>query len=142
MILTRSALEALRRVVLTTVVVAGLSLSACSSGLTPAIKRDITFKIEDRRPALVTCYERVLSFNPTLQASVMVAFEVREDTRRFRSIRIKDGERIDPDLERCLITQLSEIELDRAPDVRVETILPVEFSPLAPEFDSFDDDLR
>ncbi|MEL7239252.1 MAG: hypothetical protein AAGK78_10340, partial [Planctomycetota bacterium] len=112
--------------------VLGLALSTgCASGLTTELKRDITFKVQDRRVALVDCYTRALAFNPTLKADMLVAFEIREETKRFRSVRLKQGAGISPDLERCVIEELRDIQLDKAPDVRVEATLPVDFTPLA-----------
>ena len=73
------------------VVLAAASLSACGSSLSNELKREITFKVQDRRVALVDCYTRALALNPTLQAEMLVAFEIREETTRFRSVRLKEG---------------------------------------------------
>ena len=130
-----------------TLMTAGLALTSlavgCGGGLSNQIKRDITFKVQDRRPALVDCYTRALALNPTLQADMMVAFEIKEDTRRFRSVRVKEGGGVSPDLERCLIEELRDIQLDTAPDTKVETSLPVQFTPVGAGGgldDDFDDD--
>ncbi len=124
-------------------------VAACGGGLSSAIKRDITFKVQDRQPALTDCYSRALALNPTLQADMLVAFEVREETRRFRSVRVKEGAGVSPDLERCLIEELRDIQLDKAPDVKVEATLPVQFTPtggvstgVGDDMGDFDDDLK
>ncbi len=111
-------------------VLTAASLSACASGLSSELKREITFKVQDRRVALVDCYTRALALNPTLQAEMLVAFEIREETTRLRSVRLKEGAGISPELERCLIEELRDIQLDKAPDVKVETVLPVQFTPI------------
>ena len=104
--------------------------SGCASGLTPELKRHITFKVEDRRVALVDCYTRALALNPTLQADMVIAFEIREETKRLRSVRVKQGAGISPDLERCIVEELRDVQLDKAPDVRIQSELPVQFTPM------------
>ena len=115
-----------------------LAFTACGGSLAPEVKRDITFKVQDRRVALVDCYTRALAFNPTLQADMLVAFEVREGSKQFRSVRLKQGAGISPDLERCVVTELRDIRLDKAPGVRVETTLPVQFTPMVADDGGFD----
>lgn len=109
----------------------GVVGSSCAAGLTPQLKQHITGKVESQRPALEACYTRALSLNPTLQADLLVAFEIQADSNRFRSVRLKKGAGVSPGLERCLVEALREITLDQRPDVRILSELPVRFTPMA-----------
>lgn len=106
---------------------AALCVAACKSGQDPAVRNAIGAKLESAQPAIQACYQKSLTTNRKLRGMVVAQMAVL-DSGQFTDISFRRDEPNDPVLRFCVIQQLAQLKLDKAPGKRIQLdSVPIKF---------------
>ena len=116
----------------TTIVIAAVVLSsglaACAKpGMSPAVRTEITTKLQATQTPIQECYQRQLTVNRKLQGMVVAQAAIQPDGS-FSEVTLRRDEPADPVLKFCVVQELAKIKLDKPMGERVvlESI-PIKF---------------
>jgi hypothetical protein len=101
---------------------------ACKTGADPAIRADISAKLQSAQNPIQQCYQRQLTSNRKLRGMVVVQMAAHPETGQFIDISTRRDEPHDPVLRYCIVQALAKLKLDKPPGRRVEiTSVPIRF---------------
>src|SRR3954470_24204299 len=99
--------------ILIAAVVLSSGLAACAKpGMSPAVRTEITTKLQATQTPIQECYKRQLTTNRKLQGMVVVQAAVQPDGS-FSEITLRRDEPADPVLKFCIVQEIAKIKLDK-----------------------------
>jgi hypothetical protein len=104
------------------------ALPACAKkGMTPAVRTEISAKLETTQQPIQACYARLITANRKLRG-MMVAQATIQPDGQFAEVTLRRDEPADPVLRFCVVSELAKLKLDKAPGERivVESV-PIKF---------------
>lgn len=106
-----------------------IAVAACAStGMTPALRRDLELKMHAAESPIIACYEQALETNPDLHGKMTLKFKIRENTNALSNLQIGASELKHPGVEECVTRAASAIRLARATESEIDGAYPLEFS--------------
>lgn len=105
------------------------SLAAgCRTGADPALRADISAKLQSAQAPIQACYQKSLTTNRKLRGMYVVSLAANAETGQFQDIALRRDEPGDPVLRYCVIGELAKLKLDMPPGARVEVeSIPIKF---------------
>jgi len=104
------------------------TVAACKTGADPAIRTDISAKLQQAQSPIQACYQRQLTTNRKLRGMVVIQMAAHAETGQFIDINTLRDEPADPVLRYCIVQELAKLKLDKPPGKRVEiTSVPMRF---------------
>ena len=100
----------------------------CKTGADPAVRADISAKLQRAQDPIQACYQRSLTTNRKLRGMMVVSLAAAPDTGAFTDIALRRDEPNDPVLRYCVKQELAKLRLDKPPGKRVEIdSVPIRF---------------
>jgi len=113
--------------------IAASGAAGCKSGADPAIRADISAKLQSAQAPIQACYQKSLTTNRKLRGMYVIQLAAAADTGQFSEIVLRRDEPQDPVLRFCVTQQLAKLKLDKPPGKRVEVeSIPIKFEPSNP----------
>lgn len=101
---------------------------ACKTGVDPAMRADISAKLQSAQTPIQQCYQRQLTTNRKLRGMVVVQAAAHAETGQLIDVSTRRDEPNDPVLRYCVVQELGKLKLDKPPGQRVEiTSVPIRF---------------
>lgn len=102
--------------------------SGCRTGADPALRADISAKLQSAQSPIQACYQKSLTTNRKLRGMYVVSLAANAETGQFQDISLRRDEPGDPVLRYCVIGELAKLKLDKPPGHRVEIeSIPIKF---------------
>jgi hypothetical protein len=105
------------------------TLAACAKAeMTPALRADISAKVQSAQQPITECYQKSLTTNRKLRGMMVTTFALAPKSGQFTDITLRRDEPNDPVLRYCVVQELAKLHVDKAPDSRlvVESV-PIRF---------------
>jgi hypothetical protein len=118
------------RAILKVALGASLLAAACSNtGLGGAVRTDITARMETTRDPIAACYATRLKANRKLKGLIVLAVTAEAKTGQFTEVKIRRDELGDPDLNDCVVAEVSKLKLEQPTKSPVQFEYPLQFAP-------------
>lgn len=106
-----------------------LPMLACAgSGLGQEARKDVTTQMTAAEPNLNTCYQSALARNRKTQGSLTLSIVAENGTGKFTQVAIEKSDVGDPELERCVVDQVSALKLAKPTKTNLQVEYPVRFA--------------
>ncbi len=112
--------------------VSACSLAACGgSGTGKAVREGVSAQMLTIQSPIAKCYEEALTRSRQLRGQMILSFRIEPKTGKFQEARVASSELPDPQLERCVLAEVSKLVLPKPQKtvVGIDTY-PLRFSPL------------
>lgn len=110
--------------------VLALALAACSrTGQGPAVRNDITARMQTIVAPVQMCYAVALEKNRKLRGMMVLSFRAAPTTGQFDQIMITRDEVGDPQVRTCVIEQVGKLKLETPQKTAVSVSYPINFQP-------------
>ncbi|HEX5060550.1 MAG TPA: AgmX/PglI C-terminal domain-containing protein [Kofleriaceae bacterium] len=115
-----------------TLFIAAVSLSALAGacakqGMTPAVRNEITAKLQSTQTPIQQCYARQLATNRKLAGMVVAQAAIAPDGQ-FGEVSLRRDEPADPVLRFCVVQEIAKLKLDKPTGERVVLdSIPIKF---------------
>ena len=87
--------------------------------MTPALRTDITAKVQGAQTPITQCYQKSLTTNRKLRGMMVATFAVAPKTGQFTDITLRRDEPNDPVLRYCVVQELAKLHVDKPPGDRL-----------------------
>lgn len=114
-----------------TLLLAGASaLAACkSAGLGPETRADITAQMKLAEGPIQTCYAEALKRNRRLRGVISLRLTAEASTGQFKNVSVLHDEPRDPDVTRCVVTEVGKLKLGKPTSSAVLIDQPIRLAP-------------
>ncbi|MEZ4399550.1 MAG: AgmX/PglI C-terminal domain-containing protein [Kofleriaceae bacterium] len=113
-----------------TLIAAAASLAACSrTGTGPAVRTDITARMQSIQGPIQQCYADRLQQNRKLRGMMVVTFRAAPGSGQFSDLTVSRDEPGDPALRQCVLTQVATLKLATPQRTAVTIAYPIDFQP-------------
>lgn len=99
-----------------------------ATGLGQGVRADVRARMATLEQPVARCYEEALKRNRKLRGSMLVAFVAASGTGKFSDVRVVRSDVADPDLERCVVEQVSSLTLTAPQKSQIAVEYPFEFA--------------
>jgi hypothetical protein len=97
-----------------------LALAACGgSGLSSAVRDDITARMTSAQAPIATCYGDALKGNHKLKGTMVLQFAAAPSTGQFGEISVAHDDLGDAKLRDCVIAEVGKLKLDKPQSTKV-----------------------
>jgi hypothetical protein len=118
----------LHRTFAATVLAGSVAAGCAGTGLGDEARADIRARMGSIQEPISRCYETALTRNRKLRGSMLVAFVAAHETGKFTDVRIARSDVPDPELERCVIAQVSTLKLAKPTKTKLQIEYPFDFA--------------
>jgi hypothetical protein len=106
-----------------------LPMFGCAgSGLGKEVRQDVTTQMTAAEPNLNTCFQAALARNRKVQGSITLGIVAENGTGKFTKVAVEKSDVGDPELERCVIEQVSALKLAKPTKTNLKLEYPVRFT--------------
>ena len=113
------------------VMVALATSAACSnSGSGPAVRADITARMQTTSDVISACYAEALTRNRKLAGMIMLSITAAPDSGAFTNVTTVRDEVGDTTLRQCVIAEVSKLKLSQPQKTNVDIRYPLTFAPV------------
>lgn len=107
-----------------------LALAACAkTGTGPAVRADITARMQSVQAPIAACYKKALIANRKLKGTVILDFKTKPGTGEFTGITVTRDEIGDAGLQQCVVAQVGGLKLATPQKTAVQVSYPIHFAP-------------
>ena len=108
--------------------VALLTGGCASAGFGEEVRADVRARMASAADPLSRCYEQALGRNRHLQGTMVLSIVAAKETGQFGEVTVSRSELPDPELERCVVAEVSALKLSRPTTARVSFEYPLQFA--------------
>lgn len=119
------------KLLVATLITASVSLVAgCSKvGSGPAVRNDITARMQSASGPISSCYSEALRRNRKLAGMMMLSFVAEPGTGKFTRIDVARDEIGDTPLRQCVLAEVGRLALETPQKTNVDVRYPIQFTP-------------
>ncbi len=103
-------------------------LGCAGSGLGQAVRQDVTTQMTAAEPNLNTCFQAALARNRKVQGSITLGIVAESGTGKFTQVAVEKSDVGDPELEKCVVEQVSTLKLATPTKTQLKVEYPVRFT--------------
>jgi len=118
------SLKGLALLALATAVAGGCA----GTGFGQETRADVTARMGSIKEPLGRCYGDALTRNRRLQGSMVLAIVADHGTGKFSQVSVARSDVPDPELERCVIEQVSTLKLEKPTKTKLQVEYPLELT--------------
>ena len=107
----------------------GLGLGCGKTGLGDNVRKDIAARMQTVQDPITGCYRDALQRDRKLRGQMVVSFSATAKTGQFQDVRVTRNDLRDPELDRCVIEQVSSLALAQPQKTTVSASYPLDFAP-------------
>ena len=106
------------------------SAAGCkSSGMGTAVRNDVSLRMASVSTPIAACYEEALKRNRKLKGRMVVSFRTEPGSGKFIGVTVTENQVQDPELENCVVGQVSTLALAQPTKTSVSITYPLNFTP-------------
>ncbi|MDX2018663.1 MAG: AgmX/PglI C-terminal domain-containing protein [Deltaproteobacteria bacterium] len=103
--------------------------SGCAgSGFDKAVRTDVESRMTTAQPKFGDCYAEALKRNRKATGTVVVSFVAKANSGKFEDVKVVRSDIGDPQLDKCVIDQISGLTLEKPVKNQVLVEYPIAFS--------------
>jgi hypothetical protein len=103
-------------------------LGCAGSGLGKEVRQDVSTQMTAAEPNLNTCFQAALARNRKVQGTITLGIVAESGTGKFTKVAVQKSDVGDPELERCVIEQISTLKLTKPTKTNLQVEYPVKFT--------------
>ena len=104
------------------------ALSSCAgSGFSTAVRSDVQARMTSVQPKFADCYAKALKRNRKVEGTVVVSFVAKANSGKFEEVRVVRSDIADPELDMCVVKEISDLKLDKPAKNQVAVEYPIAF---------------
>lgn len=106
-------------------------LTACGgAGLSADVRTDVAARMATAQQPISSCYADALKSNRKLRGMIVLTFAAAPSTGEFTDIVIQHDELGDQNLQRCVVTEVAKLKLQKPQSTRIAvSSYPLHFEP-------------
>jgi hypothetical protein len=106
------------------------ALGACkSAGMGPEAHADIAAQMRKAEGPIQACYADALKQNRRLRGRISTRLTAEGGTGQFKNVNVLRDEPADPELTRCVVTELGKLKLDKPTKTSLLVDQPINLMP-------------
>lgn len=105
-----------------------LASGCAGSGFDKAVRKDVESRMTTAQPKFGDCYTDALKRNRKATGTVVVSFVAKANSGKFEDVKVVRSDIGDPQLDKCVIDQISALTLEKPVKNQVLVEYPIAFS--------------